>query len=261
MSTRLWETLGVVLAAVLLFAGCEQSQKMSDEGMAAGMAPETVTVPPGFKIDVFDAAGGLDAWKQTRKLQFNGVVTLYEPDGSFYLTEQHYDVRPWLGEIDISGREPGGKYAWRLAGGQFSMLEGAVVGAELPLDLERSCFAQAILAITTVPVRLLDTSAQFDREETAVRLQGRWYFPINKTGGRGGAEVFYQGRDNSLVDMIRVNCGGSAGSVVVRGYDYQQVESGGPLVPRKIEIFATGAEGSLQKRLVQIDCYGISQVK
>ncbi|MEJ2702922.1 MAG: hypothetical protein P8Z79_10825 [Sedimentisphaerales bacterium] len=261
MSTRLSETLGVVLAAVLVFAGCEQSQKQSEEDVATGLAPETVTVPSGFTSDVFEAAGGLEAWKQTRKLQFDGVVTLYEPDGSFYLTEQHYDVYPWLGAIDVSGRESGGEYVWRLSGGQFSEPHGATVGPKLPSNLERSCLADAILAIATAPVRLLDTSGQLDRQETAIRIQGRWYFPINKTGGRTGASVFYQGRDSLLVDMIRVDCAGPAKSVVVRGYDYQQIERQGPVVPRKIEIFEAGAEGTLQKRLAQIDCYRTMQAK
>ncbi|MHC4495182.1 MAG: hypothetical protein ACYSYM_05090, partial [Planctomycetota bacterium] len=67
--------------------------------------------------------------------------------------------------------------------------------------------------------------------------------------------VFYQDRDNSLIDMLRFVYTDTGKSLIVRGYDYDQVEKGAPLLPARIEIFSTDARGSLQERLVKIDCH------
>jgi hypothetical protein len=115
--------------------------------------------------------------------------------------------------------------------------------------------------IITAPICFVDASAQFNREQTPVKIQGKWYHTVNKRGGRSDGSVFYQDRDNFLVDMIRVPCLGADTSLIVRGYDYQKTRKGAPLVPARIEIFNTGAGGVLQERLVKIDCHTIMQAE
>ncbi|OHB76368.1 MAG: hypothetical protein A2Z25_12695 [Planctomycetes bacterium RBG_16_55_9] len=115
--------------------------------------------------------------------------------------------------------------------------------------------------ITTAPVRFLDSSARYDRSETAVRVEGRWYHAISETGESSGQAIFYQDRDSRLVDMIRVPCAHAGKSFMVRGYDYRKIEKEGPLSPTRIELFSTGAEGDLQKRLVKIDCHTTVRAK
>ncbi len=41
--------------------------------------------------------------------------------------------------------------------------------------------------------------------------------------------------------------------LVVRGYDYAAAAEGGVLIPHKIEIFRSDAEGRIGQRLVKID--------
>ena len=255
MSNRLSETLGVVLVMICFFAGCEQNYISEESEATSELDPAKVSVPSGFAAEAFEAAGGRDAWTETKKMGFDGVVAFYEPDGSFYLTQQHYDVYPWSNVIEISGREPESDYSWRFSKGNMSPLERTGHIEEFPPNLERSCFAQAILAIATAPVSFLESSAQFNRQDAAVKKQGQWYYPIHKAGERSGETVFYQDRDTLLVDMIRIPCPKVDKSLAVRGYDYQRIEKGGPLVPARIEIFSTGIAGVLQKRLVKIDCH------
>ncbi|MBN1805251.1 MAG: hypothetical protein JW837_08380, partial [Sedimentisphaerales bacterium] len=78
--------------------------------------------------------------------------------------------------------------------------------------------------------------------------------------------VFYQDRDSSLVNMIRLFCTGTGFAIdrtvqYVRGYDYKEVEKTGLLVPTRIELFETDARDHTQKRLVKIDCHAIKRVQ
>ena len=259
MSDRLSHTICLVLTALLLFAGCEQSYESDESASTLAPGPESVPVPSGFAAEAIDAAGGLDAWTGAKTLRFDCVVTFYEPDGSFYLTEQRYDVYPWSNAIDLSGREPKGEYAWRFLDGRLDVLRSAGQVQELPITLARPCFADAILAVTTAPVRLLDASAQFDRQDAAVKMQGQWYYLITGAGEGSAETVLYQDRDSLLVDMIRVACADADTSLTVRGYDYQETEKDGPLVPTRMEIFGTGAGGDLGRRLAKIDCEVVAQ--
>ena len=261
MSKRLSETTGVVLVMFFFFAGCEQSAVRDESDEAVGLDPETVSAPSGFAAEAFDAAGGLEAWTEAKKLAFDCVVAFYEPDGSFYLTEQSYVVYPWSETVDILGREPKGGYAWRFSNGQMSELQSDGQIVHFPTSLERPCFAQAILAIASAPVHFLGPSARFNRQDAAVKKQGQWYYPIHQTGKRSGQAVFYQNRDTLLVDMIRVSCSGANKPLTVRGYDYRRIAKGGPIVPARIEIFSTDAAGFLQERLVKMDCHTMALAK
>ena len=128
-------------------------------------------------------------------------------------------------------------------------------------NLERTCFAQAVLSIATAPVTLLEPSSQFNRQDAAVKKQGQWYYPIHQTGEPSGQAVFYQNRDTRRISMIRVPCSGTNQSLVVRGYDYQEIDKNGPVVPSRIEVFSTDVTGVSQKRLVKIDCNAMEQTK
>jgi len=212
----------------------------------------------------------LNAWKKTTKLQLDCVVTFYRPDGSFYLTEQHYEVHPWLNSIQISADEPQGAFVWKLSNGQFDVLQGAGQIDALPKAVPSRCFAEVILNIITAPARFMDGSVEFTKQSDPVKMQGKWYYPIDRQGkdltvGISDA-VFYQDRDSSLVDMIRLACLNTGAAreksiQYVRGYDYREVEKAGPLVPTRIEIFETDARDRSQKRLVKIDCHAVKRTQ
>jgi hypothetical protein len=286
--------LGFVVTSIL--GGCGREHKKDTvEVLACEPNLGTLGVVPDYGARAIEAAGGFDAWMRTKELQFDCVVTFYQADGSFYLTEQHYDVYPWSNSIRISGREPQGKFVWQFSKGQFSVLQGgdrieALTGAQ------SRCFAEVILNVITVPARFLDGSVEFVKLPDPVKVQGQWYYRINRqiktaaeAAGVLSEAVFYQNRDSSLCDMLwfprmspapirfGVNGGPPAfsrtqeGGLTVRGYDYNPAarrgsnvsakagEEGALCVPARIEIFRSrfggGGAADSQERLVKIDFY------
>ena len=266
MKNQISKTICFVLAAVFVVAGCEQKQKEDVDVLTLAQEAEVISIPSNEAEQAIKATGGLDTWKKTTQLQLDCVVTFYQPDGSFYLTEQYYEVHPWLNSIQISADEPQGKFIWLWSEGKFDVLQGAAQIDALSKTVSSCCFAEDILDIITAPVRFMDGSVEFSKRSAPVLIQGEWYYPINRKEkiftGHISEAVFYQDRESSLVDMIRLacTCTGLARErkvQYVRGYDYKKVEEDGPLVPDRIEIFESDARDLSQKRLVKIDCYAI----
>ena len=283
--------LMLVLVAAFIFTGCQRKYKEDAvEVLTSGPDLETISVPPDYVVRAIEAAGGWNAWAQTKELQLDCVVTFYQPDGGFYLTEQHHVVYPWSNSIQISAREPQGTFVWQLSRGQFDVLQGAGQIDGLPVEISSHCFAEMILSVITIPARFLDASVEFTKASTGLKIQGQWYYPITRRSKPAlGAEparplsktVFYQDRDSSLVDMllfadvdssvIASEAQPSAAipvSFAIRGYDYTEVvrmdsqgEKEGVRVPVRIEIFRTDARGNLQERLVKIDYHTLKRAK
>jgi hypothetical protein len=270
MRNRMSKIICLVLVAVFVLAGCEQKQKEDVDVLARGPEVEAISVPSDEAARAIKATGGLNAWKKTTQLHLDCVVTFYKPDGSFYLTEQRYKVYPWSDSIQISADEPQGTFVWQWSEGKFDVLKGAGQIDALPKAVPSRCFAEVILNIITAPARFLDGSVEFSKQSNPVKMQGKWYYPIDRQDkdltGRISDAVFYQDRDSSLVDMIRLACL-NPGAVLekpiqyVRGYDYEVVEKGAPLVPTRIEIFETDARDRTQKRLVKIDCHTVKHTQ
>ena len=270
MRNRISETICLVLVAVFVLAGCRQQQEEDTDVLARSPEVEAISVPFDEAGRAIKATGGLNAWKETAKLQLDCVVTFYQPDGSFYLTEQHYEVNPWLNSIQISADESKGAFVWELSGGRFNVLRGAGQIDALSNAVPSRCFAEVILNIITAPARFLDGSVEFNKQSNPVKIQGKWYYPIDRqnkdAAARTSEAVFYQDRDSSLVDMIRLACsntGAARGKTIqyVRGYDYREVEKTGLLVPTRIEILETDARDRSQKRLVKIDCHTVKRTQ
>jgi hypothetical protein len=284
MRNWILEKICLVLVAAFVLAGCQkvpilrsfsktesqQKHKEGMDGLSLAQEAEVISVPSDEAMRALDATGGLDAWKKTATLQLDCVVTFYQPDDSFYLTEQHYEVHPWLNSIQISDNEPQGKFVWLWSDGKFDVLQGAGQIDALPKAVPSCCFAEVILDIITAPVRFMDGSVEFSRRSDPVLIQGEWYYPINRKEriftGHISEAVFYQDRESSLVDMIRLacTCTGLARDrkvQYVRGYDYKKVEETGPLVPERIEIFESDARDLTQKRLVKIDFISIKRTQ
>jgi len=259
MRNRLIESVCVILGVGLMLGGCKSNDVQEVVVLAQGPDLNTLSVPSEYATAAIDAAGGLDAWTSTKQLQLDCVVTFFRPDGTFYLTEQSFEVYPWSSALEISAMEPQGAFAWRLSKGQFEVLQGADRVKDLPMVVASRCFAEAILEIITTPARLMDDSAEFAREDTAVKIHGQWYQPIKRKASTEA--VFYQDRDNSTIDMIQFACSAKGKSLTVRGYDYKKVEKGGPAVPTKIEIFNGSGGADAQDRLVKIDCHRFVRVQ
>lgn len=281
MINRFSKTICLVLVAVFVVTGCKQGYK---EGMPPVLSCESKNgglIDPDFIIPYYayraiEAAGGRQGWAKAKVLRADCVVTFYQPDGSFYITEQHHEIHPRSNSILISAQEPEGRFVWQLSGGRFDVLEGDKQLGDWPMAefypfaslKDKRDFAEAILNITTVPVRFLDDSAVFTRVPTPVKIEGLWYYPIERATAVSRKQenvesvepywskiVFYQDRDSSLVGMIWFADVDGQKFLMVRGYDYQKVENGSVLIPARIEIFQSNARGVLQRRLVKVDYY------
>jgi len=267
MGNNFSKTICLVLAGALIFTGCQRKHEENVvDTLDSGPDIQMTSVPPDYVVKAIEAVGGWNTWAQTKELQLDCVVTFYQPDGSFHLTEQHHVVYPWSNSIKISAREPQGRFVWQLSQGKFNVLSEGGQGDALPVVIGSNHFAEMILSIVTIPARFFDESAEFSKETTGLKIQGQWYYPISRqsrpvvgTEIESGPAfvlskaVFYQDRDSSLIDMLVFDFMSGDGNFAVRGYDYTEVEKDGVRVPARIEIFRADTLGNLQERLVKID--------
>jgi len=131
MGNRLSKTFWFVLVTAFIFTGCQWKYKEDVvEVLARGPDLEMISVPPDYVVQAIKGAGGLTGWMKTKELQLDCVVTFYQPDGSFYLTEQHHVVYPWSNSIQISAREPKGRFVWQLSKGRFDVCR--IAGKVMP---------------------------------------------------------------------------------------------------------------------------------
>jgi len=212
---------------------------------------EPVLLPESLSRAV-EAAGGGGAWTAVRVLNADCVLTLYRPDGTFYLTEQHHQIRPWANSVKISAEEPQGSFTWLLSEEGFRKLLGPNGAA----DVCNRHMAVAILQITAVPAVFLQRPGDFSQQGDPVRMEGLWYRPIESAGAAGPRAVFYQA-SGGRVDQIRKVFPGGNGAVRVRGYDYTLVTGKGILVPATIEVFSTERRGRSETRLAKIEYYSL----
>lgn len=268
----------LVLVAALLLAGC-QPQRRGDE-LAVEPNVAAITVTADYASRALEATGGLPAWGRTIRLQRDGVVTFYQPDGSVYLTEHDFDIYPWSSSVRIAAREPLGRVVWQLSRGRFSVLQRDPRVDLSVMPVQGRDYAEAILHIMTAPVHFLDASAKFVRGPDPVKMQGLWYYPLERvrvleqeapaaTKQKDGESVeepgfaevppywsrivLYQNPESSLVDLLWLVDVDEGKFLLVRGYDYDKLEKDGVLLPTKIEIFRTDARAISKERVVTID--------
>lgn len=271
MIGRLSKTICLVLVTALMVIGCRQQYKQSEDVLACAPEPQALTIPADYVSKAIVATGGLQEWAKATKLDLDGVVTLYQPDGSVYLTEQHYEVYPWSNFVRVSALEPQGKFICELSQGSFKVLAGAEIVETLPTQVSERDLAEAMLTITTASIRLLDHSVNFTRASEPVKIQGLWYYPIERTyavqeqtagGGKlkdagvpqsySSKVIFYQNKDNLRVDILWFADAKGKKFSLVRGYDYSRLQINGLLLPARIEVFKTDARGALPQRLAQV---------
>ncbi len=265
-----------------MLAGCgrqaAQSPQGGDSAEMLAVSPDREAlaraVPPDYVVSILDAAGGISAWVENKRLHAVGVVKLYRSDDSFYLTEHDFEVYPWSNAIRISASEPRGKFTWKMVAGRYEMVQGSTGADVSPLSGSYAGYADAFLQIVTAPVRLLDSGNQLRHQPVPFRMNGQWYEKIEvkfapgmveSDGAEGGSTtsqpywtdgIFYLRRGGALVDMIWLGNASRQEYLTVRGYDYSDVETAGIRVPSKVEIFRAGPDGTIRDRLAQIDIKG-----
>ena len=226
--------LVAAVVSVAIGAGCGNGGRQEVKTSAARLTAEVVV--PRYATQALEATGGRQAWIEAEKLALDCVVTFYNPDGTYYLTEQHHQIQPWANSIQISATEP-------------------------PTATPYHCYEEVILDMMTAPVRFLDSEVVFTRRTTPVKRQGLWYYPIERVSSekldtKYDKVVFYQNTDSSLVEIIcfvGINRQSRHRAIAVRSYDYRHIKNNGVLVPGRIEIFKTDDWGRPQQRLVKID--------
>ncbi|MHC4394981.1 MAG: hypothetical protein ACYS1A_04935 [Planctomycetota bacterium] len=264
MINRLSNLVYWLIAIMVITAGCQRQYEEDVPVLIPLNDPNSVV--PAYVSNVIKAVGGQRAWIEVQDIGLDCVVTFYKPDGSFYLTEHGYLVRPWANSIWVSATEPQYRFLWQLSDGRFSIWEGAENADPLPVAISQRHFTEMILNITTAPARFLDSKAEFKSPLHPVKIRGQWYHPYERVSIVSDADtenyiapcwskvVFYQNRDNSLVDMIWFAAADKEKFFAVRGYDYRKAQKRRSiLVPARIEIFKTDSAGTILERLVKID--------
>ena len=241
--------IGLVLITALLITGCEQQQKKDISEQDEVSTQILYHISP-----VIEASGGLKTWTETKKLEFDCIVTFYQTDGSFYLTKQHHEIYPWSNIIRISAQEPQGKFVWEFSPSGLNVTDETKQDDFLPVGLDAEDFAKAILNITTTPVRLLESKTELNKSKSPVKIEGLWYYPIGQDEiDNRPSIIFYENRDSTLIDMIWFVGAERDTPLAVRGYNYHEIEKDGVFIPAKIEIFITDNRQVIQDRLVTID--------
>jgi hypothetical protein len=253
------------LAMIIALAGCHKILKQKETSLAIDPVAKRLAVPPQFASMAIDKTGGLEAWGRVRVILLDGVVTYYDKDAGYYLTEQNYDLYPWSNSIVISGKEGDTVYTWQFSQGKFRVVSGASQIESFGNQIDNSCFLESILDLVTAPARFLDRSAEYSRRTDAVNIHGQWCYPITRTVKAKGEKsaplsniTYYQNRDTSLVDMMLIT-GKNNTSFLVTGYDYEPIRDGEISVPSRIEIYTTSSEGIPQRQIFRIDISAASQ--
>jgi len=275
MVTRVVRRGVLVVLTALTLAGCgRQVSKESSPNLdllATGPDRKVLPMPRPCVSAATDAAGGLAAWKQSRKIELGGIVTACACDGSFYLTQQDFVVCPWSDAIQVTAHEPQADFVWQVVGGQYHAPQADPSLDVSPLSGSHSDYAEAVLQITTAPVRMLEDGVVLTPRPATVQIAGQWYLAIeakyraqttssNEKGQdkvAGGPYwtqgIYFQNAGNSLVDMIWLGDPAARKFLIVRGYDYARGVVGGVLTPTKIEVFQSDPDANIGPRIALVD--------
>jgi len=271
----------LLLGASLTIGGCLAESDKTKPVLNPLTDPNIVV--PDYVAGAIEAAGGAEAWARTDWIRADCVVAFYGPD--LYLTRHHYDIRPWPPYISINAVEPEGKFTWTLTPEGFTVLDGDGLIDSPHIRMVNRGFAASLLYLVTAPVHLRSEAAYLNRAAEPVKTEGRWYYAIEKVapdgqGAAGRKIVFYQNAQSSLVEMVwlagtalsraRYNLeaanstmgsayeaqGGVPGDnehIIIKGYDYVKIDKTDVLVPSKVEIFKSLADGRPGQRLAKVD--------
>lgn len=258
------------------FAGCRQqvSRELPTDldRLATSPGPGAVPVARPWVAAAIDATGGMDDWVLVEKLAFEGIVTAYNEEGTAYLTEHQFDLYPWLDAIQITAVEPEGQFVWQFVGGEERLLEGDWTLTVSPLSDVYRRYAEAVLQITTAPVRMVDRYVSVSRRPTPTQIGGQWYDPLEakfrprppvRAGDPDESEplvepywtegAYFQNQDRLITDVIWLGNPIAQDYLVVRGYDYAPMGDRGVLVPAKIELFESGPDAQVGRRIALVD--------
>ena len=271
MVARVMRSVVLIVLTALILTGCgrQVARDPSQDPDLLATGPASSPVPQPFVAASIEAVGGLPAWTQSRRLDFDAIVTAHHPDGGLYLTEHRFSLFPWSDAIRVTAGEPRARIAWQVLCGQCSV-DGDPALDVSPLSGSYREYAEAVLQIVTAPARMLEPSVTLTRRPMPVQIAGQWYQPIDAkfrpqeivSGEKGRNRIvepywtegtYFQNHSRPIVDMIWLANPIARHFLLVRGYDYAQVAGDGIWIPTKIEIFQSDPEARFGPRLALID--------
>jgi hypothetical protein len=277
MVARVIRSVVLIALTGLMLTGCgrqvSQDPSQDPDLLATGPDRGEAPVPRPFIVTSIDAVGGLPAWVQCKKLQFNAIVTANCPDGGLYLTEHEFTLYPWSDAIRVAAGEPFARFTWQVVKGSYSF-EGDEELDVSPLRGSYPEYSEAVLQIVTAPARMLGDGVSVSRRAAPVQLAGQWYQPIDagyqpreivsEEKGRKKKQValvepswtqgtYFQNQDRLFVDTIWLGNPAAGRFLLVRGYDYSQVPGSEILIPTRIEVFQSGPQAECGPRIAMID--------
>lgn len=246
--------LYAIICGVVVWGGCGTAVQQENESGPGRLLRAYGRLPAAAK-ESFAATGSLDAWVAAREARGACVVRFYERDGSYYLTQQRHNLRPWRQELRVTADEPEGKLSWHLKGKKFSKAaqRGAGQGR---LQAREAAIIRDLLA---APVSLCSAGERGTLNiDEQVQIEGRWYRPITAAGPLPGTErIFYQDMEAQRVEMVKL-VGDDGVNLLGRAYNFGEMKAVPVLLPEKIEIFQAGPDLEPGPRLLQIDYYSFA---
>lgn len=273
MVARVMRSVVLTVLTGLILTGCGR-QVVKDSSRnpdlpAAG--PAFASAPRPFLLPSIEAVGGLAAWKQSKQIKFDAIVTAHYPDGGVYLTEHRFSLYPWSDAIEVAAGEPRVRMTWQVHCGRCS-IEGDPALDSSPLNGSYHEYAEAVLQIVTTPARLMEGNVTLNRRPIPLQIAGQWYQPVEAkfqpqeivSDQKDHKRVtvfspywtqgtYFQNHSSAIADMIWLANPGEQRYLLVRGYDYAKVAGDGISIPTKIEIFRSDPQAQFGSRLALID--------
>lgn len=201
----------------LFFVGCGTKQKQ--EPLPQQSCPSCGTLPS--------------------KVQAECVMTIFNDDGSIFLTNQTHLVCLCDKSISIETTKADGGTIFKLDSTGNLKISGVSLPAKSPLNIFNGQIAGLILEMLT--------TAKMDYTiitNEPVNIYGQWY---NQTNKQKNDYAFYKNLSTGRLDLI------ISKDYFARGYDYRNSTAMNSSYPATIEIFHVGKNKSPGKKILKIE--------
>jgi hypothetical protein len=263
MNARVVTSAVLIVLTTVLLTGCGRRAAQESAPdlslLATGPQRQPLPTPRIFVSAALDAAGGLAAWKDCKKIEFHAAVAACERDGCYYLTEHDFVLFPWSDAVQVTAHEPRADLTRQVVRGRYHAGRADPNADVSPLRGLSREYADAVLQIATAPVRMLEDRALLGPRPATVQIAGQWYLPIDakfkeQTAAPGWTQgIYFQSADRSLVDMIWLGDPVTHKFLIARGYDYAPATASGVVIPTKIEVFQSDPDATIGPRLALVD--------
>jgi len=180
-------------------------------------------------------------------------VNFYQGN-SLYVTEQEHLFTPSSQSLQISSKEPSGRYIWSLQGEQYSVKNPTT--SKTHEDLYNKAYLQAIYYGMMSSAQLLTDSHAV--EEETVRIEGKWYIPYLLT--KQDAKIrLMKNKFNDRFEQVILQKDNQIYQVLCYNLRFDKDLNNN--LPRTIDIFDATDGLSSKKLLVKVQYDSVSVTK